>query len=178
MNDFQELKLGKSTPRHYPWKEAFRGRVWRSKWALYGKELLIFTVLAVLYGILLDEDFLWLFGLLLSVVGFIFTVMVGFMTNINRLQLVREGQWVDGELLELKDLRLWHEFFRGKAHRSFEVHYQYETLEGEKYKGSMVLCRCAYERLAKQKQKVPVVYLPRTPRKSLLLRVAVMRIPH
>lgn len=178
MNEPKELKLVRSTPRHYPWKEAFKGRVWRSRWSLYGKEMMIFAVLATVYGILLDEGLLWELGLIFSLFGLILTIFTGLFSNLSRLKLVREGTWVDGEILELIDMRLWHEFMRGKAHRSFKVRYQYQSLEGQDYTGEMVLCRCAYERLVKQKSKVPVAYLPSKPHKSLLLRVAVMRIPH
>lgn len=178
MKPKKELKLSKSTPRTYPWIEAFRGRVWRSRLALYGKELILLNMIAILYGVLLDEGLLWEVGLLLCLMSVLLTGMSILLGNLRRLKLVRHGTWVDGELLELTDMRLWHEFLRGKAHRSFRVRYQYSSLEGQKYQGEMVLCRCAYERLAQSKGSIPVVYLPQRPQQSLLLRVAVMRIPH
>ena len=67
---------------------------------------------------------------------------------------------------------------RGKAHRSFKVKYHYQAPNGELMNGEMILCRCAYERLAKSSSNIPVVIDPKSPRKSLLLRVAIMKIPH
>ena len=173
----RELKLSKSTPRDYPWIEAFRGRVWRSRSALYGQEMTLFTLIALLYGILLDEGLLWEIGLLGVIVSLVWSGVVTMIANTRRLKLVREGEWVEGQLTELINLRLWHELFRGKAHRSFLVRYEYD-FQGEKREGEMVLCRCAYDRLAKTQEKVPVAVDPRSPKRSLLLRVAVMKVPH
>lgn len=173
-----ELKLGKETPRKYPWVEAFRGRVWRSKFALYGRELTLFSGVAILYGVLLDEGLLWELGLLGAIIGVMITGLATLISNLRRLRLVREGIWVEGHLTELTKLRLWHEFLRGKAHRSFLVKYSYQTQSGEVKAGEMVLCRCAYDRLAATKSTVPVVLSPHRTGQSLLLRVAVMKIPH
>lgn len=173
-----ELKLTRECPRHYPWIEAFRGRVWRSRWALYGRELSLFALFAILYGVLLDEGLLWELGLIALLMGVAFTGLATLFSNLQRLQLVREGEWVDGELIELVNMRLWHEFLRGKAHRSFRVKYRYQAQSGAVLESEMVLCRCAYDRLAKTKEKVPIAYHALKPQKSLLLRVAVMKIPH
>jgi hypothetical protein len=173
-----ELKLGKTTPRHYPWLEAFRGRVWRSKTALYGRELTLFSAIAILYGVLLDKGILWELGLLGLIFGVLITGISTLVSNLRRLHLVREGQWVEGTLTELVNMRLWHEFLRGKAHRSFIVRYTYEAPNGNLMNGHMVLCRCAYDRLASKKSSVPVVIHPTKISKSLLLRVAIMKIPH
>jgi hypothetical protein len=173
-----EVKLGKTTPRHYPWLEAFRGRVWRSKTALYGRELTLFSAIAILYGVLLDKGILWEIGLLGLIFGVLVTGIATLVSNLRRLHLVREGQWVEGTLTELVHMRLWHEFLRGKAHRSFIVHYTYESTSGVLMNGNMVLCRCAYDRLVSKKTSVPVVVHPINRNKSLLLRIAVMKIPH
>ena len=173
-----ELKLSKDTPRKYPWIEAFRGRVWRSKFALYGRELTLFSAIAILYGLLLDEGLLWELGLIGAVLGVVTTGVATFISNLRRLYLVREGIWVEGTLTELKNMRLWHEFLRGKAHRSFLVKYRYESPEGESMRGEMVLCRCAYDRLAATQSSIPVVLNAKAAQQSLLLRVAVMKIPH
>ena len=172
-----ELKLGKKTPRVYPWIEAYRGRVWRSKSALFGREVTLFAVIALLYGILLDEGLLWELGLLGTVLSLVWSGVATALSNGRRLTLVREGEWVDGQLTELINLRLWHEFLRGKAHRSFLVKYTY-SYEGESFRGEMVLCRCAYDRLARSGDSIPVAVSRRSPHRSLLLRVAVMKIPH
>ena len=173
-----ELKLGRQSPRHYPWIEAFRGRVWRSSWALYGREMSLFAILSILYGFLLDEGILWELGLIALLLGITTSGIATLMGNLQCLHLVREGEWVEGELDELINMRLWHEFLRGKAHRSFKVKYRYQSPQGEKLIGEMVLCRCAYDRLSKNRSQVPVVIDPTNPNKSLLLRVAVMKIPH
>ena len=173
----RELKLSKSTPRNYPWIEAFRGRVWRSHSALRGREVTLFAVIALLYGILLDEGLLWEVGLLMVIASLIWSGVVTALSNARRLKLVREGEWVEGQLTHLVKLRLWHELLRGKAHRSFLVRYEYQY-EGEHLEGKMVLCRCAYDRLSQSKEAVPVAVDPRSPQRSLLLRVAVMKIPH
>ena len=173
-----ELKLGKQCPRDYPWIEAFRGRVWRSPWALYGRELSLFAILSILYGLLLNEGLLWELGLIFLLVGITITGLATLLSNLKRLRLVREGLWVEGQLDDLVNMRLWHEFLRGKAHRSFKVKYHYQTPNGEQQQGEMVLCRCAYDRLAKNREQVPVVIDPNNHQSSLLLRVAVMKIPH
>ncbi len=173
-----ELKLGRSTPREYPWVEAFRGRVWRSRSALYGREVTLFSVIALLYGILLDEGLLWEIGILGIILGVVWSGAATLQANLVRLRLVRRGEWVEGEVTSLVSLRLWHEFLRGKAHRSFLVKYQYQATESLILNGEMVLCRCAYDRLAQTTGTIPVVVDPQKPKKSLLLRLAVMRIPH
>ena len=107
-----ELKLSRQSPRQYPWIEAFRGRVWRSAWALYGRELSLFACLSILYGFLLDEGILWELGLIALFFGVTISGLATLISNLKRLHLIREGQWVEGELDDLVNMRLWHEFLK------------------------------------------------------------------
>ena len=134
--------------------------------------------LICLYGLLLDE-FAWmawgLLGLILSTLG---GALGGVITNLRRASLVREGPFVEGELIRKRRLILWHEFMRGKAHRSFEITYRYQ-LEGEALprEASIQACLCAYEHL-KERERLRVIYDPSRPQRSLPLRLALMRVPH
>ena len=91
-----ELRLGRETPRHYPLIEAYRGRVWRNLPGLYGRELGLFALLATLYGVLLNQDFLWIYGALILVLCVIWTGLSTLWVNTRRAQLVREGVWAEG----------------------------------------------------------------------------------
>ena len=173
-----ELRLGRETPRHYPLIEAYRGRVWRNLPGLYGRELGLFALLATLYGVLLDQDFLWIYGALSLVLSVIWTGLSTLWVNTRRAQLVRDGMWAEGVIIQSVRQRWWHEMFRGKAHRSFKITYQYEIPgHAEVYTNSLVLCRCAFDRLQVD-DSVALAYDEQRPRRSLPLRVAVMKIPH
>ena len=173
-----ELRLGRSTPREYPLIEAYRGRVWRNLPGLYGRELALFALLTTLYGVLLNEDFLWVCGALVLVGSIVWTGLSTLWVNTRRAQLVREGLWVEGVITQSTRQRWWHEMFRGQAHRSFKVTYQYQIPDhSEIYTSSLVLCRCAFDRL-KVDDSVALAYDSQRPRRSIPLRVAVMKIPH
>ena len=103
-----ELKLGRQSPRHYPWIEAFRGRVWRSSWALYGREMSLFAILSILYGFLLDEGILWELGLIALLLGITTSGIATLMGNLQCLHLVREGEWVEGELQAIRSQQWQH----------------------------------------------------------------------
>ena len=95
-----------------------------------------------------------------------------------RAQLVREGLWVEGVIVQSVRQRWWHEMFRGQAHRSFKITYQYELPgDSDVYTNTLVLCRCAFDRL-KVDDSVALAYDAQRPHRSIPLRVAVMKIPH
>lgn len=172
------LSLSIKAPREYPLIEGFRGRVWRNAFNLYAREISLLFALISLYAFLLD-DLLWLeigiLGLFLSV------VLAGIMTayiNLRRVHLVRTGIGIKATLIEKKKLRLWHEIFRGKVHRSFMIRYRFQLPHQEKsIESSFYLCQCAYDHLAKHEELL-ISYQENSPKKSIPLRIAVMRIPH
>ena len=173
-----ELRLGRETPRHYPLIEAYRGRVWRNLPGLYGRECSLFALITTLYGVLLDHDALWLIGGLILALSVIWTGLSTLWVNARRAQLVREGHWADGVIIKSVRLRWWHEMFRGQAHRSFKITYRYNIPErDEPLVSSLVLCRCASDRLQVDDQ-IPLAYDVDRPQRSIPLRVAVMKIPH
>ena len=178
MREASPLEVSVQPPREYPNREALVGRVWRDRWSLYGREVSVLCAAMTLYGLLLDE-LSWvawgLFGLILSA---LIGSLGGLITNLRRASLVREGPIAEGELVRKRRLTLWHEFLRGKAHRSFEVTYRYQ-LEGElePREAKIQLCLCAYEHL-KDRERLQVIYDPNRPQRSLPLRLALMRIPH
>ena len=178
MREAAPLEVSVLPPRDYPNRQALIGRVWRNRWSLYGRELSVLCTIASLYGLLLNE-LAWMawgiFGLILSaIIGSIGGVII----NIRRASLVREAPVVEGELIRKRRLTLWHEFLRGKAHRSFKVTYRYHIAgEPRPREASILLCLCAYEHL-KEREKLKVIYDPSRPQRSLPLRLALMRIPH
>ena len=173
-----ELRLGRDVPRNYPLIEAYRGRVWRNIPGLYGRELAFFALLATLYGVLLDEGFLWVCGALVLIASIIWTGLSTLWVNTRRAQLVREGLWTEGTITQSVRQRWWHEMFRGQAHRSFKITYQYQLKEDPKvYTSHLVLCRCAFDRLQID-DTIALAYDAQKPNRSIPLRVAVMTIPH
>ena len=171
-----ELTLRKDTPRQYPVIEAFRGRVWRSRAALIGKDVMLFSGLVALYGLLLDHGLSIEIGLLGL---FLACCWVGFSTlwvNLARVRLVRHGRWGKGVIIQRKRLLLWHELLRAEKHRSFLIRYRYQVNQRE-YVGQLTLCRCAFDRLSVD-QAITIAYHENSSSKSLPLRVAVMTIPH
>jgi hypothetical protein len=172
------LSLSIKAPREYPLIEGFRGRVWRNAFNLYAREISLLFALISLYAFLLDH-LLWLeigiLGLFLSV------VFAGIMTtyiNLRRIHLVRTGVGIKAILIEKKKLRLWHEIFRDKAHRSFMIRYRFQLPnQEESIESSFYLCQCAYDHLAKHEELL-ISYQKNRPKKNVPLRIAVMRIPH
>ena len=172
------LSLPVKAPRKYPLIEGFRGRVWRNAFNLYTREISLLFALISLYAFLLD-DLLWLE---IGILGlFISIVLAGMMTafiNLRRVKLVRTGLGIKAEIIEKKKLRLWHEMFRGKAHRSFMIRYRFQLPHQEQsIESSFYLCQCAYDHLAKH-EELMISYQEGRPQNNLPLRVAVMRIPH
>lgn len=173
-----ELRLGRETPRHYPLIEAYRGRVWRNLPGLYGREVSLFALIATLYGLLLSQDTLLVMGMFALALSVIWTGLSTLWVNARRAQLVREGVWVEGVIVKSTRQRWWHELARGQAHRSFKMTYRYQVPGREKsYTSSIVLCRCAYDRLQVD-DRIALAYDAKYPQRSIPLRIAVMKIPH
>ena len=173
-----ELRLGRNTPREYPLIEAYRGRVWRNLPGLYGREIALLALLSTLYGVLLDHNFLWVCGALILVVSVIWVGLSTLWVNTRRAQLIREGHWVEGVIIQSARQRWWHEMFRAQIHRSFKITYQYQLPESQEvYTASLVLCQCAFDRL-KVDDSIALAYDKNRPHRSIPLRVAVMKIPH
>jgi hypothetical protein len=172
------LTLPKKPPRDYPLIEAFRGRVWRNGWALYGREVSLFGAGLALFAFLLD-GLLWLeVGLLALIVSVVLSGLGTLWANMRRARLVRIGVTVNGHIIARQRLLLWHELLRGRAHRSFYVRYRFTPVgQEDPCEGRLYLCRCAYEQLSTSDQLL-IAYDQDAPKKSLPLRVAVMRIPH
>ena len=165
-------------PRPYPTAQAFRGRVWRSAAAVWGRELSAAAALAALYGLLLDAEGALAGGLLALVAVNAACALLAALGHIRRARLVREGAHAAGVIVGKRRRGFLHELLRGAAHRTFELRYTY-TPEGEgaPREGRLLLCRCAYEHLA-DGAPLHVAYDPARPHLSVPLRVAVMRIPH
>lgn len=178
MREASPLELSVQPPRIYPNREALRGRVWRNRWSLYGRELSALCAALTLYGLLLDQLSWVAWGLLGLVLSTLLGALGGLVTNLRRASLVRVGPIASGELVRKRRLTLWHELLRGKAHRSFELTYRYHVNgEPEPREAQIQLCLCAYEHL-KDRERLQVIYDPARPQRSLPLRLALMRIPH
>lgn len=171
-----ELKLGREAPRIYPLIEAFRGRVWRNRAALYGREATLISALIFLYGFLLDQGLMWELGIIGSLLSITWTGGSTLWVNLRRCALIRHGSWGEAVITKRVPMRLWHEMFRAQEHRSYRLQYRYE-IEGQGLEGEITLCRCAYDRLKVDEQLI-IAYDPDRPARSIPLRVAVMKIPH
>ena len=171
-----ELSLSRTPPRDYPIIEAYRGRVWRNRAALYGRELTAVAIMVTLYGVLLDDVFLWTLGALSVGLAVIWTGLSTLWVNNRRAQLVRTGLATRGRVTGRERQRWWHELTRGEEHRSFKLTYDYEV-DGAQHSGQITLCRCALKRLQKE-EEILIAYDAERPQRSLPLRVAVMKIPH
>ena len=174
-------------PRPYTALEALRGRVWRSRAALWGRELSALSALTALYGLLLDAEMALAGGLLALVCVNLASALLALAGHLRRARLVREGAFCVGTLTRKRRRAFLHELLRGAAHRTFEITYVYtpegenaqseEREEREEREGRLLLCRCAYEHLS-DGEPLHIAYDPRAPHLSVPLRVAVMRIPH
>lgn len=165
-------------PRPYTALEALRGRVWRSRAALWGRELSALCATCALYGLLLGVTGLLVGAILALVVLNLASALLALAGHLRRARLVREGACCVGTLTRKRRRAFLHELLRGAAHRTFEITYVY-TPEGENTprEGRLLLCRCAYEHLS-DGEPLHIAYDPRAPHLSVPLRVAVMRIPH
>ena len=163
-------------PREYPLIEAFRGRVWRSRWTLYTRELSLVCAIAALIAFLRDHALIFELSLALLIILTILSGLGLLITQIRRAYLVRSGPRVNGTLIARRRRMFLHELLRGAAHRTFEVHYRFQSKEGEDIDGRLLLCRCAYEHL--KEGSLDIIYDPNNPKRNLPLRVAIMRIPH
>lgn len=178
MREATPLEVSILPPRDYPNREALIGRVWRNRWSLYSREISLLCTLISIYGLLLDQMTWMAWGL----VGLILSTLLGSLgsviCNLRRASLVRFGPTIEGELVRKRRLTLWHEFLRGKAHRSFEITYRYQLEEEVNVREAKIqLCLCAYEHL-KDREQLRIIYDPAHPQRSLPLRLALMRIPH
>ena len=178
MREATPLQVSVQPPRDYPNREALRGRVWRDGWALYSRELSVFSACGALYGLLLNE-LMWLtWGALVLMSATLIGAVGSVWVNLRRARLVREAPVTEGTLISKRRRLFWHELLRGKAHRSFTLTFSYQVPgEVSPREGQVTLCLCAYEHL-KRDEALKVIYDPTAPKRALPLRLALMRIPH
>ena len=170
--------LSKHPPRSYTTLEAFRGRVWRNSWRLYGQECALFSIFIALYSFLLAHDLGFELGILLFLLSSILSALVSLWIGFKRAHIVRTGLFIEGHLISKKKVRLWHEILRAKAHRSFLIRYEFTPpTHTQPIRGKLYLCQCAYAHLDVT-QPLSIVYDKHHPRSNLPLKVALMRIPH
>ena len=164
-------------PREYQLRDALFGRVWRDRLALIARELQVISIVLLLAGLLLDSDEGLVYGLLSLLGSSLLLVGAGLYRARWRTLLIQRNPAVKGSVIALQPRYLWHEFLRGRAHRSVVLRYRYTLPEGEHLEGRLWLCRCAADRF-KVGDQLWICYRPERPSASLPLRVALMHIPH
>ena len=169
--------LSVTPPRSYQLRDALFGRVWRDRLALIARELQVLSLALLLAGLLLDSDEGLAYGILSLLGSSLLLIGAGLYRAHWRTRLVQRAPTVKGSVIALQPRYLWHEFLRGRAHRSVVLRYRYTPPEGEQREGQLWLCRCAADRF-KAGDQLWICYRPERPSASLPLRVALMRIPH
>jgi hypothetical protein len=169
------LQLTLKTPRAYPTVEIFKKRVWRLKSVLFCKELIFWLSVLILLSSLMQLSIgIYVF------LGIVLLIFLGLIThvwlNFKRLAIIRTGIATKGKIMAKRNLPYFHELLRGKAHRSMLMQYSYEV-NGKTYTRDLALCRCASDKF-EMADEVDVAYDPNHPEHSVLLRVAVLVIPH
>ncbi len=170
------LQLTLKTPRDYPTIEIFKKRVWRLKSVLFCKELIFWTCALISLSFLMN----WSLGTFLGICGVFLAIIFGLSLhiwlNLKRLAVIRTGLAVKGQITAKRNQPYFHELLRAKAHRSMMMQYRYEV-EGQIYTENLSLCRCASDKF-EIGDEVDVAYDTKNPKVSVLLRVAVLVIPH
>lgn len=164
-------------PRPYRLRDTYRGRVWRTPLQALATDGVIVAFAAALAGLAHDlVEITWLGGL-----GAVLLYLLGHLAhltaNLRRLRLIREAPWIEARLDRPRRVLLVHELFKGNRERTYALPYTYTLPDGRELHTSVWICGCVRDRFPAGSTE-RVIYDPQHPRRSMLLRLAVMRAPH
>mgnify|MGYP007114245890 FL=1 len=177
MNPEASPQLPFQPPRAYRMRDCYRGRVWRNPLAAMARDGLVLGTALALAGIAYGESGFMLLGvvvlLAMALIGHLSTLRA----NLARVRLIRDAPAVEAVMGPPRRVFLVHEMFRGERERTFVLPYTFEVPDGDTVRGRVWICGCARPKLPPNSRQW-VAYEPARPRRSLVLRLAMMVAPH
>ena len=118
-------------PRQYTLRDAYRGRVWRSRSVVLGKELLSWAIAATLFGFLLDHGLLFSLGFVACVGAVLIMTIGSIFTNQHRVQMIRHGKAASGTMQQAGRILVLHELLKPEREKTFVLKYRYTDDDGQ-----------------------------------------------
>ncbi|MCB9541831.1 MAG: hypothetical protein H6703_05210 [Myxococcales bacterium] len=171
------MTLPLQPPRDYRLRDCYRGRVWRDPASMLARDALWVAIAAALAGLAYDERAFVLLGLAFAALCALVAALATLATNLRRVTLLRAAPAVSATLGRARRVFLLHELFRGKDERTFAVPYRFTDPAGRARRATLWICGCARDRLPEGAVEWVAVD-PARPRRTLLLRAAVMTAAH
>lgn len=170
-------KLPVEAPRQYTLRDAYRGRVWRSRSVVLGKELLSWAIAATLFGFLLDHGLLFSLGFVACVGAVLIMTIGSIFTNQHRVQMIRHGKAASGTMQQAGRILVLHELLKPEREKTFVLKYRYTDDDGQMHHSRIWVCGCARDYFPIHSES-PIVYDPSNPKMALPLKLGVMIAPH